>query len=204
MNRRSFLKTTAAAIALAMVPSWLTRQRKIDLAQFTSKTSLRFDLANPFVQESDEGIWSYATDAKICIRVPGDQATKGESVGQLPPANSLPWKDELAWKSWPKNPRMLDDNAMCLECDGEGFVCVNGNALTCQKCHGYAIVLQPCVVPIQGAFVSRVYHDKILKHLGDAEYCVKPYRSTNIPQDSKVVAIRGDGWEGLLMPRDKP
>lgn len=115
MNRRSFLKTTAAVSAAALLcPSLLIqpqRRRTIDLRAFCGDAeapdNAKYCLKHPFEQEG----LVYATDARICVRV--DPVSADTTLGEirLPRASALPWWDHNrrgGWKTMPTHPEIID------------------------------------------------------------------------------------------------
>jgi hypothetical protein len=147
MNRREALKTFTA---LALVPSWLARAqaKAIDLSAFCEPDGpwSRFNVATPFVQGEPGNVARYATNCRICVRVPIDWGERLEgSEHKRPPAYALPWwnhDERRGWRPWPK----------------ADYLC--GEFMQYQRMHA------------AGIYVDAEYHHLITEKLGEVEFCV--------------------------------
>jgi len=102
-------------------------------------------LSTPFIQAAHGPPWKYATDGRICVRVPTWESDFGEEL-KRPPAETLAWGlgDENKWMPWPK-PQYVDClDAPCPACDGVGHNpsvpcthCENGGCGKCEYRPGY-------------------------------------------------------------------
>jgi hypothetical protein len=161
MDRRDFLRTTFAAAAASLVPSWVMAKPPINLAAFclAPEEVSKFKMTQPFVQIGavDDAIgrkpWQqkfglpgthaelfrYATDGRICVRVPGEQRDKDEGQEtKLPPACGLPWTHEWLcrgkWLPWPRENYLLAEGSLCPLCHGTGDLA--GIPEGCEPCDG--------------------------------------------------------------------
>lgn len=129
MNRRAFLKTTAAIGVAALCPSLLIRpqrRRTIDLRAFCGDQKPHRDskgnrivYSDPFEQRD----WLYATDSKACVRVEPLVTDVTIATKDLPPAADLPWWDHrgrTGFVQMPDHPTILEAEDWCLACDGRG------------------------------------------------------------------------------------
>lgn len=138
MNRRTFLQSAAALAASALVPSWfkLSSVTSIDLQAFCTEDFRRYNCAKPFVQEvADMGSARFATNGRICLRVPTAEIPQGEPDAKLPPANNLDWPDldKGGWNPWPSQYYLDAADSCCPQCDGYG---VFPNKGECEACYG--------------------------------------------------------------------
>lgn len=102
-----------------------TATNTIDLTKFCGKASSAYPFAEPFVA----GGWRYATDGRICVRVPAagepdsDKVVKHvEQSFAHPRDNAIPW---------PTNGAVYGDGE-CWSCDGTGYT----ERTNCKKCDG--------------------------------------------------------------------
>lgn len=165
-NRRGFLKTALAGLASALVPSWLITEKRpsysLDLSAFCDRRPWlhpRYSIGQPFVQQGivdDEigpkpwqqklglpgshwELFRYATDGRVCVRVPihpGD-VFDSEKI-DLPPAYSLAWTHEWPkrgkWFAWPQANYLLAADSDCPRCFGTGDM--SGLPEECEVCDG--------------------------------------------------------------------
>lgn len=133
MNRRQALKTMfAASVAMFIEP---VPRRRIDLKSFCSPTEgAKWDLRLPYVLTD----WTYATNAKICVRVRPESGDVAKHTGKVPPFSSLQWADgrtERGWKTLPKRDPLMATDSYCPACDGNGYA--GGVIATdCDRCEG--------------------------------------------------------------------
>ena len=203
MNRRSFLKTTTATAIAALVPTWIPKPKplpRIDLGPFCYPEQHygRYDMAKPFVQGAVEsaGLFRYATDARVCVRVP---ATKDEIAdadqSEAPPASRLHWPtaDVAGWKPWPAANYLDWDEADCPDCEGKGGEnpqpCdqCEGDGYTfgrdckaccglgetgrdCKTCKGRGMGRFPGLLKLGGLVIDRKYDQRIRRNLTNLEY----------------------------------
>jgi hypothetical protein len=138
MNRRSFLKSTAIASALAFVPTWLRapEKKKLDLQAFCSIGGKhpQYDMTRPFTQETASGFAAYATDGKCIVKTAGDWQQEGTHDDKKPPAERLSWEHDnvRGWKPWPKQD-WVNGDAICYLCRGHGG---DGHNNECKTCDG--------------------------------------------------------------------
>lgn len=225
MNRRDVLKAGVAAGLSALVPSWLLRRPDINLAAFCDPNAIRFNMAQPFVQESPGGLFKYATNGHVCLRVDTDwsQANR-DAKHALPPACTLPWlhDDRAGWKKWPASDPITLDPEYCPDCDGRGRVgddieeCPWCDGRGCHKCHESGTmggtICQGCEGEPYGRFlgaqmigdlpISFVLDRKVRQHLRDVEYHTDTLTFPNLEANSQAVMFRFDGGCGLLLPLD--
>lgn len=145
MNRRDFIKSTAALAVASLVPTWLRPPEKppLNLEAFCGTNGVRFDCTKPFTQEAaGDAFATYATDGKIVVKVAGDWQQPGTHDTKTPPAHRLWWDHdkERGWRPWPKQ-QWVNENKdafwhpHCFACKGSGAA---GNRVECPKCEGFA------------------------------------------------------------------
>lgn len=133
MNRREALKVVAATV-LAMFVRPAPR-RQIDLMSFCRKEALgKYELRLPW-QVDD---WTYASDARMCVRVRPVSADAVDHSGVMPPFSGLPWGQQAhrGWRELPKLEPMLADDSCCFSCGGTGY---EGGVIgeECETCEGF-------------------------------------------------------------------
>lgn len=138
MNRRDFIRSTAAVAVAALVPTWLRAPEKprLNLQAFCDvRNAIRYDMTKPFTQEAGIGFVTYATDGKCVVKVAGDWQKEGTDDARLPPADRLWWDHdkERGWKPWPKQDWVNGTNAVCYQCRGRGG---DGHDNECDACEG--------------------------------------------------------------------
>ncbi len=138
MDRRSFIKTTAAIGLAAMVPTWLKGPERppFNLKAFCldDNRNWQWSMTNPFTQQTGNSFVTYATDCRIIVRVAGDYQD-GADNGKSPPAERLWWDHdkERGWRHWPKLNWVNKPDAQCVACRGGGG---KGHCNECEVCGG--------------------------------------------------------------------
>ncbi len=234
MNRRDALKTGLAAL----LPTWALRSPspRVPLEKFCGRAELdygRFKLAAPFVQEAqDSRLYSFATNAAVCVRVDARNCDKGDGLGRLPPAgDKLPWyHDKLSgWKPWPKERYLLAADSPCPTCEGFGTndkkfahecrACdglgmgsckwCNGTGIQpsaggwCRDCAGGGVSNAPDIQPLAEGWFAESLQDRLIRsHLRDVEWTLIGPNTAPSAYTSHIIAFRFDGGLGLLMPLD--
>lgn len=221
MNRRHFLGVAALA---TLVPTWLHhRPMPINLKAFCRDDCIpwRYDMTEPFVQLVKDRPFTFATDARVCLRVAGNQTPEGDPDRNAPPANGLPFPDRRSsgWKPWPVQHHELTRDEECPTCNGEGFRCricgkssdpdefcehlleaYESNKNECRTCKGYGFGVFPGVQRVGGMFISSRYDSLARKHLPGLEYRDDPKLfEGNKHYNGTALALRFEGGEGLLM-----
>lgn len=208
MTRRGFL---AAAGGLLMSTLVRPAPRRIDLASFCYPFQhQRFELRTPFRQ----GDWLYATNSKVAVRVDPVGLDTAIDRAKLPPASGLSWWDHdrlRGWKplrgevlmAWWECPTCDDWGVIghirhCPECDGEnplGCPCDNGvvGDRACPDCDSKVSRATPGLVRIGDLYCS-THEFRKFAAAGECEYVSGA--------DGSPIRIRGDGFDGLLMPVD--
>lgn len=150
LNRRSFLRTTSTLAGAALVPTWLpslpplpvNKPNAIDLAAFCDdEVDGLYQMNKPFIQFPEVGLdlpkpFIYATDSRICVRLPTRQLLNDEPDARLPPAWKIGWTHdacERVWRPWPKARYIDADGSYCFDCDGKGHL----PAVSCPECGGH-------------------------------------------------------------------
>lgn len=227
MLRRSFLKTTAAGL---LVPTLFHPRTasppKFDLSLFCDGDFTRYDLSRPFTQEE----WTYATDARICIRTQLVTQLDVESQGRVPRGDSLGWDDGKNWRPWrTRRIPSLGDCYTCPTCDGKGR---QGNCTACPRCcDGFVEIDYDDAVCGHGSYEEGCKHCNALGWIGgtecetcngagDVDFCYRLGHVHIAPAyESKIMTLqdvefaddrsrdpesgipfRFDGGQGLLMP----
>ena len=214
MNRRQALGAMAAGLA-SLIPSWQLLQEKrrhFRLQDFCAKTARRYDMTKPFVQSGK----LFATDGRICIRLPTHLDDTLSDEIKLPPADSLEWWRK--YSAWPKvegPARLFKGEGYCLACKGsgwadaeecepcEGYGCneCRGNGevgtVQCSVCHGKPFGMWENTVRVtagdQQALLDRSLFEKV-QRIGGVQMRLKP--------GDCVTAIQFDGGDGMLMALD--
>lgn len=225
MNRRAFL---GVALATTLVPTWLQKRKTpIDLQPFCAEDFPRWDISKPFVQYDGNQPYTFATNARIALRLPGVETPTGDPDRKIPPANRLPWQDREApgWHPWPKQNLLLADETTCPDCKGAEKVCqICGepydpdricacilsdyytNRIACPTCKGMGRGVFPGVQRVGGLFVCQTF-DKKVRLLPGLEFKTGQMTFTTMddgrPKRLPAVALRFDGGDGILMPLDE-
>lgn len=214
MNRRAFLRATTALAGTALVPTWLTPKprHRVNLGAFCGH-SFRYSLDTPFAQESGPfGLTTFATDARICLAVPGDESAKEGTEEKRPKAFGLSWThdDGTGWQRWPAQQYLLAEYSSCPHCyqsegylripDGKGGWNCGGQ---CVACRGTGYGTYPGIQPIGGIHIAKEQDEKIRRELRDVEYRIDKSR---YPHEDKrafqAIQFRFDGGLGIMMPVD--
>lgn len=222
MNRREAI---GGMLATAMLPFWARKTPTVvPLHEFCGVgKSFRFDMATPFVQGDGSKLATYATDAKVCIRVASTDSDCGGLLGNRPPANRLGWDHDKTggWKPWPKERPLLATESWCPRCNGygthnakeapecrtcDGFGCQRCNmrgsiGRDCPACKGDGNGIYPGIQEVGPAIIDASYDRKIRTHLRDVEYVVVDNGSPSWDKNDRlnVVLFRFDGGRGMLM-----
>jgi hypothetical protein len=83
----------------------------------------------------------------------------------------------------------------CTACRGTGWTAT----VLCDYCEGKGETRRPSIQPI-GDMIFAGHYDRKIRALGDVEYALVAAQNT---LGYSVLAFRGDGFEGLLMPLNK-
>lgn len=152
MNRRDFIRSTAALGVASLLPTWTAAPPKgstIDLRPFCDAhgaLSWKFKMSEPFVQEMPTGELSrFGTDGRICIRTGAKPLDLAIEIEKLPPAAGLNWNHANVnagqWRPLPTD-EIIAADVTCPRCNGTGVwpdlgVCVNcgGDGDSCWVCH---------------------------------------------------------------------
>lgn len=124
---------------------------KIDLMPFCDREPAgRYDLSKPFAR----GEFVYATDGRICVRVPDTEYEVDPEPRKTPDVTGLKFIDapDAEWKEF-QQPFVIEDNSgrwsddpcpfcrerwvKCDQCNGEGWIAgKRKKAIECPKCEG--------------------------------------------------------------------
>lgn len=132
MNRRNFLGAAVGAVVSFVLPA---PRKHLDLRAWCGREGIlgKYDVTLPW--ELDD--WTYATDARACLRVRPATADAPHHLGAMPPFGTLPWDhDRLrGWREMPRLEPLLARDSQCPACVGTGF---EGGAVGsgCPKCGG--------------------------------------------------------------------
>lgn len=178
----------------------------IDLQKFcgedeTFGSSARYIFTQPFTKNG----WTYATDGRICIRIPtGDTNTEpppqreGESFQrQFPPCDDLfkPVKEPIS-NPWPTT-GMVRAVEVCPQCDGEGVVgCEECGEKRCLYCKG-TLRMEQTIGRKVGAHLVGVKYDDLILSLPS------PYWIAGAAPN-RALPFTFSGGEGQIMPRQWP
>ncbi len=226
MNRRDVLKTGLAAL----LPTWALKASPspVPLHVFCDPShTFRWNLTTPFVQQMpDERLFSFATDARACLRVAARDDDRTGEATHRPPCTRFSWDHDAlpGWKPWPKESYLLAEGSECLSCRGYGtadgtpgmecdrcygFGCrackdtgiLIAKADACPACRGKGVGTRPGIQPLGGLHVAAVEDARIRRNLRDIEWTVTNHAAVG-GQPLTVIAFRFDGGLGLLMPLD--
>ncbi len=156
---------------------------EIDLKIFCAVPGLRKEICNPF----SYGGWRYATNGKICVRIPA--AKKHKRITGSPDAAFL-------FKKFPERgfrllyPRLHDEQVtMCDECHGMGGETIDGDWEECRFCLGCSWQFRLAGQTYQNQFLFKILT------------LPKPrFHFRRSCTGRKLYFISGGGLQGLLMP----
>lgn len=169
---------------------------KIDLTKFCSRD--HSNRTKPF----SRGKWTYATDGRICIRVP--RLTDIPENKKAPNCEQIFKKaDENSPYEWVAVPEMTVETVICFDCKGSGkWRDIDDTNHPCEECDGEGKVqeIKAVKIPLGDLTIalSNVYLDLIRKELSNPQIGLIKEAEESHP--SMPVKIRFDGGEGLLMP----
>lgn len=131
VTRRDALKLAAAALVSFVLPA---PRRELDLMKFCRRRPLgKYDCTLPYELED----FTFATDAKICVRVRPQSGDVIQAKGQVPPFDALSWNHERirGWRPLPRLEPLLAKDSACPVCDGFGL---EGDDIfqECERCDG--------------------------------------------------------------------
>lgn len=218
MTRRGFLATSAGLLLSTLVKP---AKRPLDLSAFCDPLSHhKYDLRSPFRQ----GDWLYATNSRTCVRSRPTAADISNGSAKLPPADGLPWWDHDRLRGWkPLRGEVLMVPWECPTCDGWGLA---GNLRDCPQCDGEAALDCPCrngvvgdrvcpdcngipvskpvpgLVRIGGAYYA-AHEVRKFQAAGECDYVATTRWTPHSISHDEPMRIRGDGFDGLLMPVDR-
>lgn len=160
----------------------------IDLKLFCQPNRER--LAVPF----SIGEWTYATDGKICVRVPRRV--------DVPEIAFCPAADKLSWQEGNFDVRQLPpippaEWSECPVCDGSGHAhtCPDCSC-DCDECEGKGEIIHQESIAYGGAYFTVEYWQKMIT-----------LPNLRLPETAKpdgVMPFRFDGGEGLILARRVP
>jgi len=214
MTRRGFLAAGAGLLLSTLVRP---APRRLDLSVFCCPFSnSRYEMRSPFRQDD----WVYATNSHVAARVRPRGTDVDTGSAKLPPAASLPWWNHDRLRGWqPLRPQVMLAYWACPTCDGWGFV---GNLRDCPECDGENPLGCPCLNGVVGDRVCPECDSKVSRptlglarigcqyfsthevrkfQAGECEW-VASSKWSPITNGDEPLRIRGDGFDGLLMPVD--
>lgn len=172
-------------------------ENTIDLKQFCSSPddSSRYDFTVPRPRNGH----TYATDAKICVRVPTDQPDFPRGDSKFPDCTILDWKHADipadCWRPWPDR-SLVEGKWNCTECNGTGQVCTCkqcGRGDECDECSGTGEAVYPAFQPVGELWIDQKYDAKI-RQLPNVRCFVEG------SDTAACVLFVFDGGEGIVMP----
>lgn len=192
----------------------------IDLSPFCGDDYGKYDLRRPW--RPGDG-WEYASDRRICVRVPAPDTTQVMTTRRVPDLAAFPWSEGAAdhWQPWPDwrtlvavkgrgwgdcphcwaTGRVGEGVRKCEACDGEGCErCddsghVGGNK--CLQCNGRSITKQWVRDLGDGLHIAGIY----ARRVGTLPGVVWQLIETLGLEEDEVIVLRFDGGgQGLLMP----
>jgi hypothetical protein len=196
---------------------------QIDLNKFCGEDNCRYSTGSPFVR----GKWKYATDGRICIRVPTDEPET--DVLNTRDAASL-FTARIFPEPWPPADYLqgeipcadcVDGNMRCEKCNGDEFGCDECNYTGCAgpkrkcdhstickciECGGRGIVLIDCktcngcglVIGDVGTMVGISF---ISAHYDRLIRELPNVRYSRASDYRSMIYFSFDGGEGIVMPR---
>jgi hypothetical protein len=163
----------------------------IDLLRFCDKDeSTQYAMSQPWVM----GKWKYATDRKILIRVPTDEADTVFTGRQPPPAGGL-FVERITTQPlpWPSREYFRADQR-CPQCLGKGEIgCDECNRMNCMVCNGSKSFEQDICLFLGENLIAPKY-DALIRELPDVRYFPAKY--------SKHIPFIFTGGEGRVMGLD--
>lgn len=222
ITRRTFLQAIGCGAASFVVPG---QRRNIDLMEFCGE-----DAMHDYSLPHQVGEWTFATDARMAVRVRPILADAfHHKSDRVPPFARLPWdKSKLIWRPIPKLEPIVAADSPCPKCDGTGYWptppesalvacdCYGEGCrdcddrgdfapgYECSMCCGKGLGKLPAMVKLDDAYVYVKYFRKFEKLGG--EYAINPWSFPYQPamRDRQVSLVRfrfADG-DGMMMPID--
>ncbi|HET6246429.1 MAG TPA: hypothetical protein VFE47_01925 [Tepidisphaeraceae bacterium] len=166
----------------------------IDLAEFCEDLPWwEFDSSRPF---SHDG-YTYATDARICIRTPTPKEDDTPSRGRPFPQCAevfLNFPLLSTWEPWPDE-AYFDEIATCAVCLGNGQVLIGNTFVKCTHCDGKGTWISQ--MQRVGPKVIDARYDGKVRELSCLEYSTRP-------EFGYPIYIRFKGGEGMIAPIAQP
>lgn len=194
----------------------MTETASIDLTPFLGDGTI-YRFAKPFIRSG----WKYATDGRICVRVP---TTEPDTENGINGATTIFPAVLDGWTKYPEPPDyVIGQNADCPKCNAKGVTggskceacdgssecqCMCGDEHECNHCNGTGIVngnwcrhcnglrrgAFPAYTVLAGRAVSFKYSEKI-RVLPAVEYADVNDATGKLP-----LAFRFTGGDGVVMP----
>lgn len=159
----------------------------IDLSKFCSRDVIRGHLLNPF----SDNEWTYATDAKLMIRVP--KTGRYVDLKRLGKAILFPEKLKNAWNAWPTSDIDWFPLPELPQCETSLCEVSGPNHSECDECDGDGTFrIWPRVIVGHRTFNSMFLH-KIAS-------LPSPLVGRDYGTESDAMPFRFDGGHGLLKP----
>ena len=169
---------------------------EIDLKPFCHTDVKRYAMDKPFVIDG----WEYATDGRICVRIPADGEPNALEPKDGKKRPTKPWEifaevpADAVWRKWPKVSK-------CVNCNGTGNV--DGCAgCKCGRCPGDADSGCTCRNP--GTFERRFGKVELSRHYAALVATLPNVRYVPQPNSDAPLAFCFDGGEGRVMGLEQP
>jgi len=182
----------------------------IDLKPFCARpiTYSKYSLEEPFAVDG----WEYATDGKICVRIPTRKpSTVAGDQRKLPDVSLLEWKTIAKVKEWKPilavgKTMKADDPLDCTDCRDKLVTCPDCRSrVGCHRCRWSGVIGPRCTTCKSKRRAAGMPVRKIGKCLFDM-YFIRKMRELSeceVPLWEKVdiaMPFRFQGGEGFVMP----
>lgn len=171
----------------------------IDLTPFCSVDETRMAINTPFVFNG----WKYATDGRVCVRVPTDEPDDSNEPYKRPDASDLFKGFDVSGLETFVIPTLDGvQEKRCPSCNGNGYsICDHGHDHECEDCDKTGVLEEWPKKEIGGQTFSERYLAKVVNLPGLQFFA----QSANM-EALKPAFFTFDNGQGLLLPirKEKP
>lgn len=166
----------------------------MDLQDFCSVDETRMGINTPFVRDG----WKYATDGRICVRIPTNEPDDSNEPHKRPDAAAIFQGFDVTGLVPFVIPELQGvKDKKCPSCNGYGHsTCDHGHQHECDDCDETGVIEEWPKADIGGNDFSERYLSKIV-NLPGLQFFAK---SANMEALKPAFFTFGEGGQGLLMP----